>query len=158
MVWLAWSEGRLTSRDRKGAVGQPLPYGRGSVAAFPVALLSLILVAWVGAKFVFVHAVVPQRTAVREPRDKGEQLAALVPPGRTLFLCRVKDEGIMFYYGREVRRLADWDHLPSHAEPMYCILDEGEWKRWSRSQVTEVLRRLTDEQGAPLVLVRVGKP
>ena len=38
------------------------------------------------------------------PKEKGEQLAAWVPDGNTLYLFQVKDEGIMFYYRRPVRR------------------------------------------------------
>lgn len=147
LVWVAWADGRLRRSKHP-------PLNQKRLAGF---LLSSILLAWLGVKLAFVHAIVPQRTAEREPRSRGESLAALVPPGQTLYLCRVKDEGIMFYYGRPVRRLAGWDELPSFSEHAYCILDKAEWERWSRSRPAEVLRQLTDEQGAALVLVCVGK-
>src|SRR6202011_656603 len=62
-------------------------------------------------------------------------LAARVPAGATLYLLRLKDEGIMFYYGRPVRRLASFEHLPSFGQPLYCILDESEWRKWQACRV-----------------------
>jgi 4-amino-4-deoxy-L-arabinose transferase-like glycosyltransferase len=141
MVWLAWLTGKLPWR---------LPRVR------PATVLVVLLALWLGAKGVFVHAIMPGRNANREPRDKGQLLAALVPPGRTLYLFKLKDEGIMFYYGRPVLRLAGPEDLPSPSEPMYCILEEREWREWQTERPVEVLRHLTDEQGAPIVLVRVG--
>jgi 4-amino-4-deoxy-L-arabinose transferase-like glycosyltransferase len=140
MVWLAWLTGKLPWY---------LPRVR------PAAVLVVLLVLWLGAKAAFVHALVPSRNANREPRAKGRLLSALVPPGRTLYLFRLKDEGIMFYYGRPVLRLASTEDLPSPGEPVYCILEEQEWREWRTRRAVEVLRRLTDEQGAPIVLVRV---
>jgi hypothetical protein len=133
------------------------------------------VVLWLGVKAAFVHAVVPQRNQDREPRAKGALLARLVPRGETLYLFRLKDEGIMFYYGRKVRRLAGFDRLPSSARPHYCILDESEWRKWQayacataavrgyagagqsgrRSRAETVIVRLRDEQGDPIVLVKV---
>ena len=124
----------------------------------PAVMLASILVGWLAVKVVFVHTIVPARTAERQPRERGELLAEIVPPGKPLYLCRVKDEGIMFYYGRPVRRLLEWNELPSSGELAYCILEEKEWLRWTGVQPAEVLERLTDEQGTPLVVVRVGRP
>jgi len=90
----------------------------------------------------------------RQPRAKGEELAALVPAGRTLYLFRVKDEGIMFYYRRPVQRLKNPAQLPSPSEPVYCILDAAEWQTWPRTTTSQVLLKSRDEQGDPLVLVR----
>ena len=69
-------------------------------------------------------------------------------------MFRLKDEGIMFYYGRPVRRLQQFKQLPSNGEPAYCILDEPEWKQSDCPM--EVLLRLQDEQGAPIVLARTS--
>jgi 4-amino-4-deoxy-L-arabinose transferase-like glycosyltransferase len=143
LVWLAWLTGRLR---------WPLPLPR------PATVLLATLVVWLGAKVVFVHAVTPHRNRGREPQAKGAELAARVPDGATLYLFRLKDEGIMFYYGRPVRRLQDPAELPSSAEPVYCILDEPEWRQWDNERKADVLLRTTDEQGAPIVLVRVGGP
>jgi 4-amino-4-deoxy-L-arabinose transferase-like glycosyltransferase len=141
MVWLAWLTGKMRWR---------LPRVRPAVA------LVVLLALWLGAKGVFVHAVMPSRNANREPRAKGQLLAGLVPAGYTLYLFRLKDEGIMFYYGRPVLRLAGPADLPSRGEPVYCILEEQEWRQWRTARPVRVLCHLTDEQGAPIVLVRVG--
>lgn len=141
LVWLAWLNGKLVWR---------LP--RLKPAKVFVATLAL----WLVAKGVFVHAVIPHRNANRQPRARGELLAALVPPGCTLYLFRLKDEGIMFYYGRPVLRLAAAADLPFRGTPVYCILERSEWEQWRAARPVEVLQHLADEQGAPIVLVRVG--
>jgi hypothetical protein len=155
MVWLAWLEGRLT---------WSVPRVR------PRWLLVGLLVAWLAAKVAFVEGVVPARNVGRAPRAKGEELASLVPAGETLYVFRLKDEGIMFYYGRRhpvpgsgpsVVRLHDREDLPSLSEPMYCILDESEWRQWTGAAAAagrrpEALLHLADEQGDPIVLVRVA--
>ncbi len=164
LVWIAWLTGRLRWPWPRLAPGKVLVGG---------------LVVWMGVKLAFVHAVVPHRNQDREPRAKGELLARLVPAGETLYLLRLKDEGIMFYYDRPVRRLASFARLPSPGRPVYCILDESEWRKWqaygpargailgycgtpgggavtARSET--VVRRLTDEQGDPIVLVMVLAP
>jgi hypothetical protein len=88
-----------------------------------------------------------------------------VPSGQPLYVFRLKDEGIMFYYGRAhpaggdgppVQRLRNSGALPSSGEPVYCILDEPEWRHWQSAGWTEEVLRLPDEQGCPIVLVRVS--
>jgi hypothetical protein len=39
---------------------------------------------------------------------------------------------------------------------LYCILDDTEWRHWRSWPTTEVLQCLEDEQGAPIVLVRLA--
>jgi 4-amino-4-deoxy-L-arabinose transferase-like glycosyltransferase len=85
LVWLAWLTGRLCWP---------------AIRVRPAPVLVGLLVLWLVAKVVFVEGLVPARNHGRAPRAKGEQLAALVPAGRTLYVFRLKDEGIMFYYGR----------------------------------------------------------
>ncbi len=117
-------------------------------------LLALLLL-WLAAKLVFVHAIVPSRNPARQPRLKGEQIAALVPPGRTLYLFRLKDEGILFYYGRPARRLPAPACLSATGETVYCLLIESEWRQWACPRHAEPLLHLCDEQGVPLILVKV---
>jgi 4-amino-4-deoxy-L-arabinose transferase-like glycosyltransferase len=172
LVWTAWLTGRLH-----------WPWPRLA----PARVLVAVLVLWLGVKLAFVHAVIPRRNHGREPRAKGETLARLVPAGETLYLFRLKDEGIMFYYGRPVRRLTSFEQLPSSLQPHYCILDESEWRRWQAYQLARgaslgfggrrgretraerggqrpagpletVILRLRDEQGDPIVLVKVRCP
>jgi hypothetical protein len=104
-----------------------------------------------------VEAILPRRNPARQPKEKGEQLASLVPEGNLLYLFQVKDEGIMFYYGRPVRRLPDPEQLPSSIRPIYCILDEAEWRNWISERPAEMLLQMPDEQGDPIVLVRVDR-
>jgi 4-amino-4-deoxy-L-arabinose transferase-like glycosyltransferase len=114
-----------------------------------------LLVIWLVVKIGYVHVVVPGRNTGREPRAKGEWLAHAIPPGETLYLFRLKDEGIMFYYGRAVHRLAGLDALPSSPGPLYCILDDAEWRQWPAKLRADELLRMNDEQGAPIVLTRI---
>jgi 4-amino-4-deoxy-L-arabinose transferase-like glycosyltransferase len=143
LVWHVWLTGRLR---------WPL-HALTARRAF-VGLLAL----WLAVKIAYVHAVMPQRTNARQPRAKGEALAALVPEGRTLYLFRFKDEGILFYYGRLARRLPDPLHLPNRGELVYCIVTAAEWTQWPLPDRTEVVERLQDEQRDPILLVRVATP
>jgi 4-amino-4-deoxy-L-arabinose transferase-like glycosyltransferase len=139
MVWFALYDGRLTWRR--------WPRIR------PVQLLAASLAFWLAAKLVFVHHVMPIRVAEREATMKGRLIASLVPFGELLYLFRLKDEGIMFYYGRPVLRLPSVAELPPAS--LYCILTEEEWQQWPASRRATEMQRLTDEQGAKLVMVRV---
>jgi 4-amino-4-deoxy-L-arabinose transferase-like glycosyltransferase len=139
-VWLAWYRGRLRwpfqrIRPRPALVG--------------------LLACWLLVKLTFVEAVVPARDMGREPRAKGEQVAALVPEEETLYLFRLKDEGLLFYYGRPARRLSGPDHLPTPGRPVFVLLTGEEWSEWPCTGRTKVLLRLSDVQGAPLILVSV---
>jgi 4-amino-4-deoxy-L-arabinose transferase-like glycosyltransferase len=138
MVWLAWLTGRL-----------PWRWPRVS----PTKVLIGLVGAWFVMKLVFVHAVFPERNRNREPRAKAALVRAAVPEGQALYVFKLKDEGIMFYYGRTVLRFAGPEQLPSSGEPMYCILDESEWRQFSGR--AELLVCLEDEQGAPIVLIRM---
>jgi 4-amino-4-deoxy-L-arabinose transferase-like glycosyltransferase len=152
MVWLTWLRG-IRRPDLRGAI---VPLRRMS-ALGPMRWFVLMIVSWLIVKLVFVQVILPHRNPTRQPKEKGEQIAALVPEGKTLFLFRLKDEGIMFYYGREVKRLGSPAQLPSSPEPIYCILDESEWQTWNPEVAIDVLLRLPDEQGDPIVLVKVHK-
>jgi 4-amino-4-deoxy-L-arabinose transferase-like glycosyltransferase len=145
---LYWTRRRVIARSRPLSDRSRARLVRG---------LAALLVAWMMVKLVFVHAVVPARMRGREARDKAEQIAALVPPSETLYLSMLKDEGIMFYYGRTVRRVADLARLTSSAGAAYCILDDTEWKSWQQQPGVELLAGLRDGQGAPIALVRAGR-
>ena len=142
MVCLAWFKGIVA-----------LPWPRIAPARFLTGVLALFM----AAKVVFVEAVMPHRNALREPRAKGLSHASLIPVGSCLYLVRVKDEGIMFYFGGSVIRLKSFADLPSSPEPMYCILDTLELQHISQSREMDVVQNLTDEQGKPIFLVRVLK-
>ena len=145
-VWLAWLSGKLP---------WPMAQVRFRFAARPGPVLIGMLLLWLVAKVIFVEVVVPARNLHREPRAKGERLAALVPPEQTLYLSQLKDEGILFYYRRTARRLESFAQLPSSAAPVYCLLDNSEWRDWQLSGTTVVVERMRDEQGDPILLVQV---
>jgi 4-amino-4-deoxy-L-arabinose transferase-like glycosyltransferase len=130
------------------------PFAEATPKKRGIAFITLLF-AWLVAKVIFVEHVVPARLAERQPRAKGEAIAALVPPGQTLHLFRLKDEGIMFYYGRPVRRWQSPEQLPSSTEPMYCMLAEAEWGQWPALGPAQPILHMYDEQGAPILLIRV---
>jgi 4-amino-4-deoxy-L-arabinose transferase-like glycosyltransferase len=163
MVWIAWVTEKLPWPSRARRASERTARWRFGLAK-PAQVLIGIVVCWLVMKLVFVHAIIPQRNPARAPRAKGEQLAALVPEHKPLYLFQLKDEGIMFYYSRlrsldasapPVRRLKSPAELPSSSESVYCILDEPEWRRLQGILPAEVLLHLEDEQKAPIVLVRV---
>lgn len=121
----------------------------------PTTALGVVLVCWLMVKVIYVQLAVPQRVQGREARSKGQRIAIKVPRHAPLYLVRLKDEGLMFYYGRKVVRLPDLAQLTSTTEPMYCILVESEWRNWDRRRTAEVILHLTDSQGDPITLVRV---
>jgi hypothetical protein len=137
-VWIAWLSGRL-----------PWPWPR----LRPSRVLATLLMLWLVVKLLFVQVVLPGRNPERAPSARGEQIAALVPEGEMLYLFRLKDEGILFYYGRPAQRLHSPEQLPA-GESRYCLLVEAEWQQWPSTRPAEVLRPMQDEQGAPLVFIR----
>jgi hypothetical protein len=140
LVWIKWLHAQLR-----------WPFPR-----IPAALaLGAVLACFLIAKICFVALIVPERTLLRQPQQTAEMLAQLVPPGAPLHLFGVKDEGVMFYYGRPVRRLHDPTLLPSQDELLYCIITETEWWHWQNVTRGETLYELHDEQGAKLLLVRM---
>src|SRR5262249_28087656 len=168
LVWIALVTGKLrfvgwveSSRPTAGLVGLEDSTHPTSICPRWRAGLIAFVACWLIAKLVFVHVVIPQRNPARAPRAKGEQLAALVPPGKTLYLFHLKDEGIMFYYSRQrspdsppVKRLSAPDQLPSLGEEVYCILNESEWNELKTKRLAEDLLHLEDEQKSPIILVR----
>src|SRR5262249_41495676 len=100
MVWLASLTGKLQwpirisqaedhSRVRSLTSVSRVALGRARdvvlrFAARPSWVLVGMLAFWLTVKIVFVEVVIPARNHSREPRAKGERLAALVPPDKTL--------------------------------------------------------------------------
>ncbi len=136
MVWIAWLAGRLRWPSR--------------VVKPPHVLVGLMSI-WLLVKVVFVLQIVPGRDADRSPRTTAERIAALVPTGDILYLCDLKDEGILFYYGRPALRVDTLDDLFKTATARYCVLTAAEWK----ARPGPALAHLLDEQGDPIVLTRI---
>jgi hypothetical protein len=140
MVWLAWHDGR-----------RPWRWPRLQ----PARVLAGFLALWLAVKAVHVEVLIPRRSEARQARNKAAVLAALVPGHCVLHLFLLKDEGIMFYYGRRVVRLHAPAELPASGEPVYCVLQQQEWRRWNSPRRAELVQRLNDEQGDAIYLVRV---
>ncbi|MBX9626094.1 MAG: glycosyltransferase family 39 protein [Gemmataceae bacterium] len=113
--------------------------------------LVLALALWLAVKVVFVEVVIPCRSADRDAEAAAAQLRELVPPGETLYVMKLKDEGVTFRYGRPVRRARDPAALP---RPGYAILIESEWHDRAALGNVEPVRWMSDQQGDPIVLVR----
>ena len=109
-----------------------------------------LLAGWLAVKLVFA-ATLPARQGGRQPRAAGKRLARQVPAGQTLYLFRLKDEGLLFYSGRRTRRLPDPEQLPAGA---WGLLTEQEWQAWPAEVPAVPTRGLRDGRGKPLVLVR----
>jgi 4-amino-4-deoxy-L-arabinose transferase-like glycosyltransferase len=162
MVSIALLTGKFAGSRQQSAGSIFRRYvARTQLASVSRTLFITFVVVWLVVKLAFVHVVIPWRNPARAPKSKGEQLAALVPPGEPLYLFHLKDEGIMFYYSRQrspdtppVKRLGSPDQLPSIGEPVYCILNESEWNELKTKRPADDLLHLEDEQKAPIVLVR----
>jgi 4-amino-4-deoxy-L-arabinose transferase-like glycosyltransferase len=140
LVWLAWMQGRLR---------WPLPGLR------PWRGLTGLVLVWVAVKLGFTLGVVPAREEGRHTHTTGEQIAHLVPDPQPIYLCRLKDEGVLFYAHRATRRVADLEQVPAGG---MALLTAQEWQEQRKCFTEEA--RLRDEQGDPLVMakrvVRVG--
>ncbi len=125
-------------------------------AAWPRRAFTSLLAGWLLVKLAFVGFVVPQRHVDVSARDEGEHLARLVPSGDILHLVRLKDDNLLFYYGRLARRVHDLAGLDGSGA--WCLLTAAEWG--ALSPPGEVKANLYDSQGSPVVLVRLrgGEP
>jgi 4-amino-4-deoxy-L-arabinose transferase-like glycosyltransferase len=140
LVWIAWLDGRLR---------WPVP------ALRPAPVFLTLMALWLAVKITFVTLIMPARDSLRESNRKGQEIAALVPPQRTLYLFRLKDEGILFYYGRPARRLSAPAFLPASERDAYCLLTESEFSQWIGPRPAQLLLRLSDEQRHPIMLVKL---
>lgn len=108
------------------------------------------LALWLVAKVAFVEVVVPVRAVHHNAAPIGRTLQDLVPEGRPLYLVRMKDEGVMFYYARPVFRLSHPREIPVDG---YAILMRQEWDDWQTDGDCEPIATLKDQQGDAFVLV-----
>lgn len=127
-----------------GPIASPGP-GRGVGVRFLLGCLAL----WLIVKVVFVEVVVPHRTAGRDAEITAARLRELVPEGETLHVLRLKDEGVMFYYGRPVRKVHDPAAVP---RPAYVVLIAQEWDDRAAFGGVTLIQWMYDQQGDPLVL------
>lgn len=109
------------------------------------------LALWLVVKVVFVEVVVPARGARRNPEPAAARLRDTVPAGEPLYLFRLKDEGVLFAYGRPAVRLYDPRALPRGA---YVVLTRTEWDNRARFGPLHLVHWMHDQQGDPLILAR----
>lgn len=109
------------------------------------------LFCWLIVKVIFVEVAIPARTAKRDAVTPALALRERVPAGETLHVFRLKDEGVMFYYGRPVVRLRHPRDLPSGA---FAVLIHPEWDDRAAFGHLQMVNWLRDQQGDPLILVR----
>jgi 4-amino-4-deoxy-L-arabinose transferase-like glycosyltransferase len=121
----------------------------GATEATRRRILVAALVGWLAVKVAFVGWVVPARQAERHPTRGAAVLAAEVPPQEILYIADLKDDGLLFHYGRPVRRLRE-DAAPG----AWCLLTADEWAGWPAGRAVKVAD-LLDGQGKALVLVQV---
>jgi hypothetical protein len=126
----------------------PFPLREGG---WGVRFFALFLLCWLVAKVAFVEYVVPARTANRNAADTGAELRARVPPGAPLYVLKLKDEGVTFYYARPAVRLTDPRALPPGA---HALLIRQEWEDRAAFGPLELLHCMNDQQGDPIYLVR----
>ena len=151
MVWIAALKANTPSTvEIKSAVRKLL--ADRILPASGIILVSLGVVG-VGIRLVYVHAIVPSRDSLRATRAKGERIAALVPPEQTLYLLNLKDDGLMFYYQRNVRRLASRNDASIEPDT-YSLLTKNEYESLPSPGIVEVIEWLSDQQGTPIVLVQ----
>jgi 4-amino-4-deoxy-L-arabinose transferase-like glycosyltransferase len=109
------------------------------------------LAVWLAVKVAFVEIVIPQRGMKRNPEPIAAELRDHVPAGVPLYLFRLKDEGVLFYYGRPAVRLQSPGELPAGA---FAVLTRAEWDDRASFGHLRLVHWMHDQQGAPLILVR----
>ena len=116
-------------------------------------LLFGFLIAWLAVKIIFVEFVIPLRTHGHSPAQTSVLLRERIPDTQTLYLFRLKDEGILFYYDRPARKLMTPVALPPGA---YALLIRQEWENRPDFGHLELLECMYDQQGDPIFLVRAS--
>jgi 4-amino-4-deoxy-L-arabinose transferase-like glycosyltransferase len=103
------------------------------------------------AKIAFVEIVMPLRTGRRNPLPIAAELRTIVPEHETLYIDKLKEDGVLFYYARPVQRWRGSFPLPPGA---YLALIASEWEPWQQRGSIRLVARLQDQQGDPLIIVQ----
>ncbi|VTS02144.1 ArnT family glycosyltransferase [Tuwongella immobilis] len=113
---------------------------------------------WLGVKLAFVGYVMPDRTEKRGVVATAQTIRDAVPDDEILYIYRLKDEGVLFYYGRSAQRLLAPDSGPSD-QPFYALLREPEVAPFAAvpGQHLTIVQRCNDQQGDPITVVRIQR-
>lgn len=125
----------------------------------PIRSVAVACCFWLLIKLAYVEVLVPARYAERPSLpEQASKIQQMVPGNALLYLSRVKDECLMFNYGRTVQRLSTWDQLKS-TTPVWCLLTEAERTAWLPGLVQKIVNEQTllDAQGERLILVELRK-
>jgi 4-amino-4-deoxy-L-arabinose transferase-like glycosyltransferase len=117
----------------------------------PYRLVYALMLLGLAVKLAWVEFVVPARTSRRNPVPIAEQLRQLIPEQAVLYVDKLKDDGVMFYYGRSVCR---WRGSSPLTQGAYLALTSSEWDQWSQQGRVCLVQRLRDQQGDPLIVAR----
>ncbi len=145
-------------------------------------LLTSLILTWVVLRLATLHLTTPIRDGLialhppdvslleslaktkervpRAPKARAAMLARAVPTDETLYVTPwYKDEGIAFYYGRPMVRLAGWQSLPVCRRPVYALLAPHECEQLEKRSEWELSLKLTlkDQQGDPMVFIAVTR-
>ncbi len=155
--------GFTPSLDRRGVQGEPVGgstfsaaggrgvgFSGGRGVGLPYFALAFLL-CWLVVKVVFVELVIPTRTANRNAETTAAELRRRVPEGAPLYVFRLKDEGVTFYYARPVVKLSGPAALPPGA---VALLIEQEWEDRAAFGRFELVCCMCDQQGDAMFLVR----
>ncbi|MBL8823592.1 MAG: glycosyltransferase family 39 protein [Planctomycetia bacterium] len=122
----------------------------------PLRALMLALAVWCVIKIVHVEVLIPARFAKRPSLDEQAfKLQQAIPITATLYISKLKDECLMFHYGREVIRLREWDGII----PTYCLLTAAECASWPTELASQIKHEtpLLNAQCEPIFLVQLAR-
>lgn len=123
----------------------------------PFRWLIASMLVWSAIKIIHVEVLMPARFRERPSLEaQATIMRQFVPTGARLYLARVKDECLLFNYGRGVQRLGNWSTFVWQGSDC-CALTPEERRNWPDSIVSSIVQEcsILDAQGDTLLLVRL---
>ena len=108
----------------------------------------LILMGILLTRGIYTEVVLAGRTISRQARENATELRRLVPEGETVYIAGLREEGVLFYADRRVRRLTS---TPVH--DIYLLLTEAEVQS-DRYEPNAFVGEFKDQQKASVRVVR----
>jgi hypothetical protein len=159
MVVFAWLTGKMSfsglcfGHVSSGDPGQSRKVNR-------LAIVSLVgtAILWLTLKVGYANGLIHRRGHDHSPQANGQLLASLLPADQLLYLLDIKEDDVLFYFGRPALQLHNPAHLPAGPDPVYCLLDHKALQGWHSGKTVEMVQEITIAQGTKLYLVRVSTP